>query len=113
MAYPHCQATSRSMITLPIATSYRRAVFDSMVLQVVLGVLSMLILDGGRIAHTTGIAVLAFWVGAAIVILRRPKSPTEVDLFLIQFGFIPLLILTFFLAERVWSWPWVWRIRGI
>src|SRR5437870_10687897 len=74
-------------ITLPIAASYRRAIFDALVLQVVLGALSMMLLDGGRVAHTTGIAVLAFWSGAALIIIRRPTAPTSTDLFLIRFGF--------------------------
>ena len=99
--------------TLPISASYRRAIFDALVLQVVLGALSMMLLDGGRVAHTTGIAVLAFWSGAALVIIRRPTAPTPTDLFLIRFGFLPLLIVTFALAEWVWSWHWVWRIRGV
>ena len=101
------------MTTLPIATGYRRAILDALILQVILGVLALMVLDGGRIAHTTGIAVLAFWVGAAIVILRRPKLPTDLDLLLIRFSFLPLLILTFALAEWVWSWHWVWKIRGL
>ena len=101
------------MTTLPIAEDYRRAIFSSLILQVILGFLAMMVLDGGRIAHTTGIAVLAFWAGAAVIILRRPKSPTEWDLFLVRFGFLPLLIMTFALAEWVWSWHWVWKIRGL
>jgi len=99
--------------TLPISASYRRAIFDALVLQVVLGALSMMLLDGGRVAHTRGIAVLAFWSGAALVIIRRPTAPMPTDLFLIRFGFLPLLIVTFALAEWVWSWHWVWRIRGV
>ena len=101
------------MTTIPIAAGYRRAIFDSLISQVVLGILAMMFLDGGRIAHTTGIAVLAFWIGAAIIILRRPKTSTELDLLLIRFGFLPLLVITFALAEWVWSWHWVWRIRGV
>jgi uncharacterized membrane protein len=101
------------MIRLSIATGYRRTIFTALILQVILGVLAMMVLDGGRIAHTTGIAVLAFWAGAAIVILRRPKLPTAFDLVLIRFGFLPLLIVTFVLAERVWSWRWIWKIKGL
>jgi hypothetical protein len=101
------------MTTIPIAIGYRRAIFNSLILQVILGLLAMMVLDGGRIAHTTGIAVLAFWLGAATIMLRRPKMPTQWDLLLIRFGFLPLLILTFALAEWVWSWHWVWKIRGV
>ena len=99
--------------TLPIAASYRRAIFEALVLQVILGILAMMVLDGGHIAHTTGIAVLAFWAGAALIIVRRPTAPTPTDLWLLRFGFLPLLIATFALAEWVWSWHWVWKIRGV
>jgi hypothetical protein len=105
--------SAQAMTAIPIFAGYRRAILDSLVLQVILGLLAMMVLDGGRIAHTTGIAVLAFWIGATVVILRRPKSPTDWDLFLIRFGFLPLLTLTFALAEWVWSWQWVWKIRGL
>ncbi|MBI3852576.1 MAG: hypothetical protein HY298_20150 [Verrucomicrobia bacterium] len=101
------------MITLPIASSYRRAIFDALILQGFLSIFAMLVLDGGRIAHTTGIAVLAFWAGAALIIFHRPRSPTEWDLFLIRFGFLSLLVVTFALAEWVWSWHWVRKIRGV
>jgi hypothetical protein len=99
--------------TLPISASYRRAVFEALALQVILGILAMMVLDGGHIAHTTGIAVLAFWTGAAVIIFRRPTTPTPTDLWLIRFGFLPLIVVTFALAEWIWSWHWIWRIRGL
>ena len=101
------------MTTIPIASGYKRAIYIALAQQIVFGFLTMLVLDGGRIAHTTGIAVLTFWAGAAIVISRRPTLPTDLDLFLIRFGFLPLLMVTFALTEWVWSWHWVWKIRGV
>src|SRR5882672_7415893 len=99
--------------TLPISASYRRTIYDALILQVIFGLLAMMVLDGGHIAHTTGIAVLAFWSGAAVVIIRRPSAPTQTDLRLIRFGFPPLLVVTFALAEWIWSWHWIWKIRGL
>jgi hypothetical protein len=97
---------------VPISRAYRRPIFEALVLQVIFGVLSMMALDGGRIAHTTGIALLAFWVGATLIIFRRPTTPTPIDLLLVRFGFLPLLVLSFTVAEYVWSWHWVWKIHG-
>jgi hypothetical protein len=99
--------------TLPISAGYRRAIYDALILQVVLTLITMMVLDGGHIAHTTGIAVLAFWSGAAVIIIRRPTAPTQTDLRLIRFGFLPLLIVTFMLSEWIWSWHWIWKIRGL
>lgn len=99
--------------TIPIAMSYRRTIYDALILQVILGLLAMMVLDGGHIAHTTGIAVLAFWSGAAVIMIRRPTAPTQTDLRLIRFGFLPLLVITFVLAEWIWSWHWIWKIRGL
>ena len=99
-------------LRLPIAVSYRRAVFDAVILQVIFGVLSKMVLDGGKVAHTTGIAMLAFSMGVGLIIQRRPTDPTDWDLTWIRFGFLPLLVVTFAVAEWAWSWSWVWKIRG-
>ena len=98
---------------LPIAASYRRAVFEAVILLVIFGVLSKMVLDGGRVAHTTGIAMLAFSMGVWLVIGRRPTAPTHWDLTWIRFGFLPLVVVAFAVAEWVWSWAWVWKIRGL
>ena len=98
--------------TIPISAGYRRAIFESLALQIFFGVFAMMFLDGGRIAHTVGIAVLAFWTGAALIMFRRPASPTKLDLLLVRVGFLPVLVVTFALVEWIWSWHWIWKIRG-
>ena len=102
-----------AMITIPLAKEYKRPVYDALILQAIVCVLSGMVLDGGRFAHTVFLALLAFWCGATMIILRRPKAPTKWDLVLVQFGFLPLVMLTFALAGWVWSWNWIWRIRGV
>jgi hypothetical protein len=97
---------------LPISASYRRAIYDALIVQVILGVLAMMVLDGGHMAHTTGIALLAFWSGAAVIIIRRPMAPTQTDLWLIRFGSLPLIVVTASLAEWIWSGHWIWKIHG-
>lgn len=46
--------------SLPISANYRRPVFEAIGLQVLLGFLSLLILDGGTTARICGIALVAF-----------------------------------------------------
>jgi len=76
-------------------------------LQVLLGLLSLLILDGGTSARICGIALIAFWGGAAVLIWRRPQAPTRIDLELLRFGYLPVVLLAFFLVHFIWS------LRGV
>jgi hypothetical protein len=96
-----------------LAASYRRPVFTAVVVQVVSGVLSLLLLDGGTFARVTGIAVLAFWVGVAFVVCRRPMNPTPTDLQLIRIGFIPVLFLAWLLTNVIWNSGWVLKLHGL
>jgi hypothetical protein len=89
--------------SLPISQSYRKPVFEAVVLQALLGLFSLLILDGGTTARICGIALIAFWGGATVLIWRRPQSPTKADIELIRFGYLPLAVLAFFLVHFIWS----------
>lgn len=89
--------------SLPIAQSYRKPIVEAVVLQVILGILSLMILDGGTTARICGIALVAFWGGATILIWRRPQTPTKTDIALIRFGYLPLAVLAFFLVHFIWS----------
>jgi hypothetical protein len=93
--------------SLPISSTYRSAIFEAVALQALLGVLSMLILDGGTTARICGIALVAFWGGVTVLIWRHPRSPTKTDIELIRFGYLPLVVLAFFLVH------FIWNLRGV
>ena len=93
--------------SLPISPTYRKPVFEAVALQALLGLLSMLILDGGTTARICGIALVAFWGGATVLIWRRPQSPTKTDIELIRFGYLPLVLMAFFLVQ------FIWNLRGV
>lgn len=93
--------------SLPISQSYRKPIFEAVALQVLLGFFSLLILDGGTAARICGIALIAFWGGAAVLIWRRPQSPTKTDIELLRFGYLPLAVLAFFLVH------FIWHVRGV
>ena len=93
--------------SLPISPRYRQAIFEAVGLQVLLGFLSLLILDGGTTARICGVALVAFWIGALVLIWRRPKWPTPTDIQVLRFGYLPVVVLAFFLVHFVWS------MRGI
>jgi len=93
--------------SLPIAPSYRTPIFEAVGLQTVLGILSMMILDGGTTARICGIALVAFWGGVTVLIYRHPKSPSKIDIQLIRFGYLPLAVFAGFLVH------FIWHFRGV
>jgi hypothetical protein len=93
--------------SLPISSSYRKPVFEALVLQMLLGLLSALILDGGTTARICGIALIAFWAGAAVLIWRHPQMPTRTDITFVRFGYLPVVVLAFFLVH------FIWHVRGV
>ena len=93
--------------TLPISPSYRKPVFEAVVIQTLVGLFSGLVLDGGNMARICGIALVAFWGGVAVLIARRPQSPTRTDIELIRFGYLPVVVLAWFLVQ------FIWNIRGV
>jgi len=92
------------MRRLPISTKYDRAIYEAVALQVLFGLFGLMILDGGGIAQICGIALVAFWGGAAVLIWRHPQSPSRADIELIRFGYLPLIIISVFLSGAVWHW---------
>jgi len=95
------------MKRLPISATYDRAIYEAVALQSLLGLLALMILDGGGIAQICGIALVAFWGGATVLIWRHPESPTRADIELIRFGCLPLIIISGFLSGIVW------HLRGV
>ena len=77
---------------------YRRPIQWALIQQLVIGILSLLMLDGGMMARQCALVLVAFWVGTVLILWRRPANPTSWDLSLIQFGFVLLLILSELLA---------------
>jgi hypothetical protein len=74
-----------------ISAFYDEVVRKALFLQVIVGILAALVLDGGTMAKVVGVAILAFWICAIVIILRRPQNPTRADLEFIDWGFWPVL----------------------
>ena len=91
----------------PISASYRKPIREALALQVFLGLLSTLIIDGGATASICGIALVAFWSAAGVLMLRRPEEPTRTDVAFLRFGYLPVLVLALFLVH------FIWRLRGL
>lgn len=93
--------------SLPIASAYRRAIFEALALQAVVAVFSGLALDFGQAAQICGIALLSFWSGALVLIWRRRLNPSPLDISLVRIGYLPAVLLAAVLA------PAIWHLRGV
>jgi len=81
------------MTTLPLSPAYRQAVKVAIVLQVIATLFLLTILDEGMLAKVGGAAMIGFWIGAAVVMLRRPRNPSSLDLLYVRWGYIAMLIV--------------------
>ena len=93
------------MTTLPLAPAYRSAVKDAILIQVVLTLFLLTILDGGTLAKAGACAMVGFWVGVAIVMLRRPLNPSKLDLLYVRCGYLVMLFIGIGLS------PWMGMLR--
>jgi hypothetical protein len=61
-------------------------------------------LDGGVRKTGCNIALVGFWAGVVLILLRRPHRPTRVDLLYIRFAVIPLILVTVPAYLKYWGW---------
>ena len=77
-----------------VSPKYDRAVLQSLGVQFIVGCFAMLLLDGGVMARVVGVAMLGFWISVGVLMTRRPFQPTQLDLTVIRWGFLPVLLVT-------------------
>ena len=81
-------------VVLRLSSRYDEAVYFSLLRQQIpWAILNMLLLDGGEMARLCGITMLGFWAGVALMMARRPLSPSPFDIKLLRWGFLPLYVL--------------------
>jgi hypothetical protein len=73
--------------SLPLSDAYRSAIVTAIVLQIPLTLLLRVILDLGVLAKVGGCAMAGFWLGAAVIMIRRPLDPKPSDLAYIRWGY--------------------------
>jgi len=94
------------MTTLPLSPAYREAVKVALVLQVLTTLFFLTILDGGTLAKAGGAAMVGFWIGVAVVMLRRPNTPSALDLLYVRWGYLLMLVVGVALS------PYMGALRG-
>jgi hypothetical protein len=92
---------------IPISDSYRAPLRSALIFSDLITVLSVLVLDGGETCRLSAIVLAIFWAWTLFAMWRRPRNPTPIDLFLIQWGCLPLVV-GFQTAIH-----WVWHSRGL
>jgi hypothetical protein len=86
-----------------VSPMYKSALKLATLQQVVLLNLSSLLLDFGQTFRVCAVAAIVHWITIAIIVARRPLSPTGLDLGIIRWGFIPMFIVVGRLAPFVRS----------
>jgi hypothetical protein len=59
----------------------------SFVLQAIAFVFSSMFLDGGLLAIVSVVAAIAYWIWFVILLIRRGRNPTTIDLAFAKLGF--------------------------
>ena len=84
------------------AGSLRDAFYFSVVQQGIFLLFTALLLDGGVLFRVCGVGSIAYWVGAVIVVVRRPRNPTAKDVILLKYGF-PLAVAVVMIVQAVFT----------
>ena len=92
---------------LSLSDGYWKALHVSLVLQGAIGFPAAIAIDGGFLFNIWWRAMAAYWGGFLLIRFRRPNAPTTFDLFLIRWGFAPLLFIAPLLSGVVW------RLMGV
>ena len=78
---------------IPVSDRYREAIRFAVVSQVPVTLIFASLLDGGQLAKIAGYAMVGFWLGVAVVMSRRPRTPAGSDLAYIRHGYLPLVVV--------------------
>lgn len=73
--------------------AFNSALLSGLKIQAVLFVLTLLMLDGGRMHRAYLVALLCQLATVVLVLVRRPLNPTKVDLAIVRFGIVPLFVI--------------------
>jgi hypothetical protein len=87
---------------LRIAPAYDHQIWFSIKQQVILAILAVLVLDMGQTARGMAAVMIGYWIGTAIIVIRRPLLPSKGDLLFVRWG-CSLLAITFVCGYLIWA----------
>jgi hypothetical protein len=83
-------------------TVYRQPVKIALLQQVICSILAALTLDTGDTWHANGVALLAYWMSAGLIVARRLDAPTQGDLQFIRWAFLAMWLSAVIVGPMVW-----------
>ena len=87
-----------------LSPEYKRTLIQGLVLILIIFLLAGLVLDHGLTAQITLMAALGYLGAVTVIAMRRPQTPTRIDILLIRWGFIPLWFAAQYLVREAWTW---------
>ena len=90
-----------------------KAIWDGVLLQLLLFIFTGLILDGGQLNRMCVVAMIGYWIVAAMLIVRRRKAPTKTDLLFLRWGILPMMFAVPLIAAVVYSIIGVSHLSGL
>jgi hypothetical protein len=76
-----------------ISKDYAKAREVAYAFQVILGILSVMVLDNGLCCRIFINSMVAYWVCYFIITLRRPYDPSNMDIIFLAWGFPVICVL--------------------
>ncbi len=92
------------MMNLSLSKDYRSALKVALLLQIIIGLFAAIAIDGGLLFELWWRPMAAYWGCFIVMVLRRPNTPTNLDLILVKWGFVLLIPCTFILSVLIWRW---------
>ncbi len=83
--------------------AYKSALLTGLKIQLLLGLLTSLVLDGGEMFRWFCAALACQCVILLMLLARRPRTPTRLDLAIVRYGIV--ILLAIFLAVRLHFQP--------
>jgi hypothetical protein len=92
-----------------LSKDYQSALKVALLLQIIIGLGAAIAIDGGMTFDMWWRSMAAYYGCYAVMVFRRPNTPTKVDLFLVKWGFV--LLIPFIPIISVYMWRWTGVIR--
>jgi hypothetical protein len=100
---PPSQSDIKITDTRKVNYKFFPALKFGVIVQIAIFVLTALVLDGGELNRLCTIAIIGYWIGVGIILLRRDASITKIDILFIRYGVVVLLIMMPLIAKLVYG----------
>ncbi len=96
-------------MNLSLSKDYRSALQVGVLLQIIIGLGAAIATSSDDLLPFWWRAMAVYWGCFIVMVFRRPNTPTKLDLFLVEWGFV--LVIPAILIISVFIWRWMGVIR--